>query len=182
MDNLEQISDFITAITSIVAIIVALIALRIEGKRNRFALGIQVLMEYSKQFNSTEFKAERRKVAQLMTELLYKSQETNDQIIFENLNYVGAGEILDFFQELGAMTKNKVLNLETVWGDYSYWLNHYWLFFKDAVALEREQGFKEYAVDMEWLYIKFNEKKYQHRNGPIDFDGFITYELSCTQP
>ena len=173
---METIASLVQTGTSIFAIVIAIYALYKEGKRARFSLGIEILLDKGKYFNSAEFKDQRKKTAKIMRKIIYSIPD-GGSANFSTQSHHNKDQILDFFQTIGSLTKEKVLDLKFVWSEYSYWLIHYWEFFYPAVQIDRDEHGEYFWEDVEWLYQQF-EKKFTKRKCKVDFIGFVEYELS----
>ena len=103
--------------------------------------------------------------------------QTGSEFDYSLIDHNVKSEVLDFFQTIGNLTKNKILDLDFVWRDYSYWLIHYWEFFKGAIERDREYG-DYFWEDAEWLYNQFKQK-YRNKKFIVNFKGFIEFENNC---
>jgi hypothetical protein len=173
---MKEIVPIISSITSISAIIIAVISIYVNGKRNRFALGIELFSKESDRFTSNEFIEKRVNLAKEMKKK-YSLKDNN------NIEYLGKcnekDELIDFFQIMGILAKRKILNIELIHSRFTYWLCHYWLFFEKEIENQKniDNGIWN---DAEWLKKQFEELNIKKgREISIEtIEKFIDYELS----
>lgn len=101
-------------------------------------LSVQISVEMDKQFDSTEMRQARRRLA---AQLLNKQEVTEARVI-------------DFFDKLAMYTHQDLIDQDIVSQSYSYWLERYWPAIKISIEEFRKQendaGFYQ---DVEELYV-----------------------------
>lgn len=108
-------SNFIIAVTSIVALVIAVLTFVVQNTRTKFTVGIEMLMKLDEQYNGTRMKLARHTAA---NEHLHGNTDLS--------------EILDFFEFIGLMVEKDVVEAEFI----------YCIFFNDIIsycALARDQ-------------------------------------------
>jgi hypothetical protein len=173
--DINIISQVITSITSIVAIIFSIVALRLESKRSRVSQEIQIMSDLSnKFFHSEDFIRKRRGVAKLMSDLAEINDSNAKSAIVSN--HVDRSEIFDFFQHVGFLSKKKLISVEYASKEFMWWFINYWEFFSEYTAQEQllERALWE---DLPWLYDKFGSTPYYRRRS-FDSKEFIDFELA----
>lgn len=61
--------------------------------------------------------------------------------------------VLEFFEEIGYMTRRKVLDEGMVWNSFSWWIEPYYLVSREAIVEARsETQSPSYFIEIEWLY------------------------------
>jgi hypothetical protein len=130
----------------------------------------ELLLKLEDQFYSATMRKHRKK---LMTVL------KKDPRDYHNINE----EILDFFEDIGFLTKKKVLSVELVWSTYCYWILRYYLLLQEYIGwLRKRDDDTTYYRDFEHLYRE-NLKMEENRRGrkieitPQQLQGFIDEEL-----
>ena len=126
------------AVSSIAAVIVAIAAVLIvivENKRDKFILGLKMLLELSDHFNSDSMLETRRKAAVSLLDGSYDDENV------ENL--------LDFFEMVGYLLKHRAINRQVLWCNISYWIIHYW--YAAEIHIERKQQ----KIPARWENIRY---------------------------
>ena len=109
-----MIQSFIVAeVVGILPAVIAIVALIIEGQRNRTTHQTQLLINLNEQWCSNETKLLRKRVAQ---KLLRK----------DNSNYE-LGELLDLISMICYLHKSKAVDAELLNNQFSWWIIRYWL-------------------------------------------------------
>lgn len=127
----------ITAWAAVAAAITAIIAIRAESKRSRFALGVDLIIKLDERFNSEEMQKARQDAAK---SLLDKT-------------YTGADDMLDFFEMIGLLTRRGALDEKMVWHTFFYWLHRYWCSANEYITKERREDFTVWA-DLNYLHSR----------------------------
>lgn len=113
--SLDIINISIAAGT-LVAAFTAVIAIYLEGKRSRFSLGVDTILNLDDRFNDTEMRQARLAAAKSILDILEKrTDKTNEDV----------EEVLDFFETVGLMTHKGALDDEMVWNTFFYYLHPY---------------------------------------------------------
>jgi len=106
------ISD-LASVFGIVAVLVAIVALVMESRRDRFALQADLLLRLDEKLHSPELKSLRRIAAE---KLLHN----------ENPNYE-LEEVLDYLSTIAFFYERKAIDTDLTYKNFSYWLGRYWL-------------------------------------------------------
>lgn len=113
----------ITALSGLVAAIIAAAALLAEGKRSRFSIGVDIILKLDERFNTEELRKIRRVAAKSILDKTYRDAE----------------EVLDFFEMMGLMVRKGALNEEMVWNLFFYWIHRYRLSANEYIEKERQK-------------------------------------------
>lgn len=120
----------ITAIISAIGVLVALLALLRQSRQSNFALGVSVLRDLEKDFDSDLMRHERL----VLATFLLKREE--DEPLPPHLT-----PVIDFFDTVGVYMHKGVLDEDMTGTTFYYWLEHYWqLMENDIESLEVELG------------------------------------------
>ena len=98
---------------------IAIVALWVEGRRNRNTHQTQLLINLNEQWCSNETKMLRKRVAQN----LLKQKEPNYEL----------GELLDFLSMICFLHDSKAVNEKLLNDQFSWWIVRYWLCAKEWV-------------------------------------------------
>lgn len=149
----------IAAISAVIGVIVSIIALIKQSNDTHLSLGIQLLRDLEKQFESEEMKQSR-----ITLSTLFINREQGAIISSETITSSAA--IADFFSTVGMLLKRNVLDLELTWAIFAYWLIHYWeILEKDINEFRKSQDASNYWSEFEYLYKKI--AKYDARKSKI---------------
>ena len=170
----------ISAWAGIVAAFAAIFAVWAEGRRSRYAQGLDILLNLSSEFNGETFKNSRRLVCNyLLKEINGKKVTKKEKEIFE----VGAYEILDHFEFLGTLLHQRTLDKNLVSSNYFYWVYRYWTCL-DKLILENRQEDETIWEEAEWLYNSLRKFEKRDRGNKLpaitkdDLISFYEYESS----
>ncbi len=118
------VSEIAIAIGTIALAVIAVWAIRTEGKRVRLALGADLVFRLDERFNSQDMKEMRQSVARNINQS-------------PNLQSPNLQPVLDFFEPIGQLMRNGVLDKELVYCMFFRWIHHYRHLAKDYIANER---------------------------------------------
>jgi len=145
----------ITALAAVVAAIVAIMAVLLENKRSNFSFGVDLILKLEDNFNSERMKTARKTAA---IDLLNSSDK--------NIT-----EILDFFEFMGYLTRQKTLDKKMVWEMFYYFLSKYYIASKDFIEKERHKD-PTIWVNLPYLYSCLSNVEKRERgcsSSDIDF-------------
>ena len=115
--------------------IIAIVALYVDGRRNRIALQTQLLLHLNEQWCSDEIKMLRRRVAQN----LLRKRSPNYEL----------GELLDFISVICYLYQDKAVNVNCIATQFGWWIVRYWLCAKEWVSNIRAvdpEGWKTFEL------------------------------------
>lgn len=171
--------NIISAWAAIVAALTAVLAIWVEGKRSRFAQGLDLLQKMREEFDSEPFKKKRRTIAKIL------AKEQSGQVLTKKSELIlktAGTDILDHFQTIGILMRRGMLDEELVYSEYLFWVECYWLSLQ-RVYLAFEETDITVWEDAKWLYkrLKKFEKKLPPRGTIIeltheDMEYFLRYE------
>ena len=141
------------SIASAIGVIVAIIVFIVESRRFIFTRAIDILLQYDDKFNSSEFREIRRRAASYLISGSKKEDKEGRQAICD---------VLNFFETIALLYKNKIIKDKMVWHTFSSWLLPYRkaaesyvvecrlqdptsyedtdILFKDILAIEQKRG------------------------------------------
>jgi hypothetical protein len=141
-DAISAWAAVVAAFAALVAALAAVIAISLEGKRARFAQGLDLLVRWREAFDTEDFKKKRRAVAKLLS--------TEGGWFERGKRLEDVEDILNHFQLIGYLRSRGILDRELVWEEYYFMLNHYYHLLKPYVASVREWDPTLWG-DVDWL-------------------------------
>jgi hypothetical protein len=133
-------------------------------------------MEFDKRFSSEDMLRERQSLASSL-------MDERDP---------GSEDLLDFFESVGHYAKRGLLDQETLWNEFSYFVIRYWPLLKDFVRRERSagDGDPELYANFEWLNGMMLEREARRRRKRVDeftpskaeLDRFLKEEVIVIEP
>lgn len=177
-DWLKDWSSVWGPIITLVGVFVAFWSLRSQAKQSRdtleayrTALKITTTLDLDYSFNSNEFKQIRCKAAQSIREGNIENRNVDD--------------VLDFFEHLAFLLKRGIIDEETIWHTFFWWIHRYW---KLSQAYAEKTRGKESTVweDLPDLYMKLlktEKEKNAKFNEELDADDmkkFLEDEINLT--
>jgi len=183
MMALSDMANVIIAITSIIAIFLAVFTFWRQMEQSRTFLGIQILREWESHFFYSEDMRNRR-----YTACRYLEGKSPEEIQYEDIP-AEAWEILDSFDSIGIYVNRRVVDPELAWDTFYYFLNIYWhVLAPHRDALQTEHGGTQYLNDIDGMYEKLTAYGVARRNlqgvdercSPYRIARFIEEELRAT--
>jgi hypothetical protein len=130
----------VSAIAASVGVIVALFYYTSNLKMTRLSNSAKMVIDLVNTFNSTEMRSHRRELASAL--------QGNKPI-----DLLRDAPVLEFFEEIGYMTRRGVLDAGMVWNSFSWWLEPYYLSAKSSIDQARRQAqSRVFFSETEWLY------------------------------
>jgi len=157
----------IAAISAVVGVVIAILALIKQSKDAHISLGIQLLHDLDKQFGGEEMKQFRRDIANLCI----KREEGVEISAFEICQ--NASDVSNFFEKIGLFLKRDILDLEFTWNYYAMYSICYWeVLEKDINELRKLQNDNTPWEGFEYLYkqMKKHDRKLKIRTGKVPRD------------
>ena len=181
--TLSDVTNLIVAVTSIVAIFLAVFTFWRQMKQSQTFLGIQILQEWELRFFWSDDMRRRRYVT-----CKYLQGKSPNEIRYEDIP-AEAWEILDTFDGIGLYVNRDVVEAELAWVTFYYWLNVYWYVLQPhRESLRAEHDGTQYLKDIDEMYQRLTEFGVKHRGlagiesrcSPIRITRFIEEELRAT--
>jgi hypothetical protein len=141
-------ADNVTAVFTVIATVAAIIAVIVEQRRSRFALGLDLLNRLMDKFEGNRLIPYRCSYANKM---LGRKKGPLGRIDIDDLLTV----IMDHFQEVGELTRKRIVSLEFAWSNYGYWLRYYRPLAEEFVFEFRKTDPSGWE-DVDWLFKKFS--------------------------
>lgn len=143
-------------------LIIALVVHWSESKRERFALGVDLILRLDSFFNSPEFRKTRNEAAAILL-----SGGPQKEIKTAPLD-----EVLNFFEMVGVLMLRGALNDEIAWNVFFSYMHKYKLCAKDYIDAQRE---KDSTVWEHFVKVYEHLKEAEKRNrGVSDKDLLLT--------
>lgn len=134
----------VSAIAACVGVILALVFYTLNLRNTRLSNSARMVLDLVSTFNSPTMRAKRRLFAQA---LINKRP---------SIDLTGDAPVLEFFEEVGYMTRRGVLDKGMVWNSFSWWLGHYYAAVTNAPNLIADARAKSNSLSLfretEWLY------------------------------
>ena len=154
--NLGDITNLVIAVTSTVAIIIAVYTFWKQNNQAKQFLGIQILREWESFFFSSPDMCRRRYV----TCRFFKSGG-KPPIPYE------AWDLLDTFDSIATYFNRRIVEDDLAWSTYYYWLDMYWYLLKPHVdALHASTEGVPYLKDVDEMYRKLTKFGERHKKLP----------------
>jgi hypothetical protein len=156
--NIGDITNVIVALTSIVAIVLAVYTFWAQNRQTKVFLGIQLLRDWENSFfGSPEMRRQRYITCHFF---LYHTPNAELPAV--------AWKILDEFDTIGIYVNRRIVDEEIAWATFYYWLNIYWHLLSPYVSklyAEHLDGV-EYYKNIEEMYVRLTHFGKIHRNLP----------------
>lgn len=116
----------------------------------------------------------------------YRRQFATDLLSGTNIDILGHVPVLEFFEEIGYMTRRGVLDKGMVWNSFFWWLAPYYEQSRQHIVVAREHlQSNVYFRDIEWLYQELRrvaakeqgQKQYLPRSPAFNAQ-FLKYEVT----
>lgn len=115
--------ESVASISAIIGVFLALVALVIESRRDRFTLQTQVLLGLDERFQSSEIRALRQQAAA--------------NLIAKAPNNYQLSQVLDFLATIAFLYERKAIDQDLAYRNFAYWMVRYWLCSTEFVRTER---------------------------------------------
>jgi hypothetical protein len=119
--------DAITAWAALVAAIIAVLAIWAESRRQRFAMGVELLLRLDEQFHTERMLANKKRIACAF--LANDCSQVPNEMI----------EIIDFYDEVGFFVRRGGLDKKAVYTFFFSYMFRFWYVARDYVDQERRQ-------------------------------------------
>jgi hypothetical protein len=143
----------VSALVASLGVIAAILYYSRVLKLTRLTSSAKMVMDLNKEFNSTEMRQYRRELASVL-------------LAGRSPNLVDNCPVLEFFEEIGYMTRRKILDGGMVWNTFSWWIEPYFLLCKAAITDARsETQSPMFFYETQWLYEYLSklQQKYEKR-------------------
>jgi hypothetical protein len=154
-------------IATIVGVLVAVIALIVDGRRTRLSLGLNNLWRLIEQWDHPDMRSRRAGVASA----LLADPSGRDHLSDEALDVVNTFELLAF------LVRARTLGIKHAWVNFSPWAIGWWYLYEPAIkGMQAEDS--TLFEDYEWLVNRFI--KYDARRRHLDRERVIPQEKDLT--
>lgn len=172
--------NLIGAITSIWAIVITLVTLIIESRQNRMALGVNVLRDLEKDFDSDLYREQRYKLAKFLLERESRGESRKMLPIYMT-------NVPDFFDSIGLYVNKGIIDTEFAHVTFAYWLERYGCLLTDDIRhLENDLNgvyWKNYETLLrEFTKISRRKSKGKEKLSKDDLFDFLNEEIQVCGP
>jgi len=157
----------IASLSAVFGVIIAIFTLIRQSKDAHISLGIQLLRDLDKQFESEEMKQYRRDIANLCIKRDKGAEISSFDICHR------ASDVANFFEKIGLFLKRDILDLEFTWNYYAMYSIGYWeVLEKDINEVRKLQNDNTAWEGFEYLYkqMKKYDRKLKIRSGKTPKD------------
>lgn len=150
--------EWLGAISTAIAVLVAAFAIWWQSHITRRVLGISILRDYDRAFDEDTMIKARLALAEFLLHRLQSnaSIQGNPETLFGQHAIVP-----DFFTTIGLLVKKHILDTEMVWSSYFWWVVHYWQLLREDIYAFRGKEDESYYQNFEGLYktlVRFDRK------------------------
>lgn len=148
-------------IASFLGVIVAVAAFLQQTRDTHLSLGVQLLRELERDFDSKEMRKNRSALAKL-----YVKQKLGKPL--PGSSFGDHSELFDFFATIGLLLKRGVLDVEFVWTSFYYWVIRHWeISDQDIQAWRKQEEDPTYWEECEYLYQRLARYDAKRRGVPV---------------
>ena len=148
-------------IASFIGVIVAVIVFLQQTRDTHLSLGVQLLRELERDFDSMEMRKNRSALAKL-----YLKQKLGKPL--PGSSFGDHSELFDFFTTVGLLLKRGVLDVEFVWTSFYYWFVRNWEVSEaDIQAWRKQEGDPTYWEECDYLYKQLVRYDAKRRGVPV---------------
>lgn len=146
----------IATISAAIGVIIAILAVIRQSQDTHVTLGVQLLHDLNKQFDSEKMRQYRREIAKLCIK-----REKGAEIVSTEI-CTHAAEVMNFFCTVGMFLKRKILDLEFTYALFATWVIVYWeIVEKDVYEVRKLTNDDSNWEEFEFLYKQM--KKYERK-------------------
>lgn len=163
-----SISDF-ASIFSILAVLIAIVALIIESRRDRLALQVDLLLRLDDKLQSPELKSLR----QIAAQKLLSNERPNYEL----------EDVLELFSTIAFLYERKTIDTDLTFKQFSYGLCRYWLCARSYVEEESRKHDPLSYKTLERVTQVFIEKELKSGHPPFSeevLQDFLKEETRAT--
>jgi hypothetical protein len=166
--SIESISALATAITSIIAILLAAYTFWFQTRQAKRTLGITIVREYERDFfNGIPMRQRRYRAARFLIDR--STKDIPPQACYE---------ILDFFDAFGIYVNRGFIETDIAWITLYYWLGFYWhSLVADVEAFNKRMHGVTYLSNCEELYRRLTRYAERHQNLPNEAKRFAPEDV-----
>jgi hypothetical protein len=148
-------SEALIAIASLATAVVAIIALIIESRRHRFAVGLDLILRLDTEFRSYRMIRQRKRAAEAL-------QKKDFSKAYNHID-----QVINFFEEVAFLLERKAIDAHIVWTHFFYYLNRLWYFIHEYVRSEqgRDPGLWTGVTEMYSRLEEIERKDRRKRGG-----------------
>jgi len=138
--------SIVSAMAACVGVTVALVYYTKNFRLTRLSNSAKMVHDLVGTFNSREMREQRGRFATALLREITAVDLRRD------------APVLEFFEEVGYMTRREILDKGMVWNSFSWWLEPYYLAAKEQiVAARRKADVPSLFIEIEWLFDRMCE-------------------------
>jgi hypothetical protein len=157
----------IAAISAVIGVMIAILAVIRQSQDTHVTLGVQLLHDLNKQFDSERMRQYRRAIAKLCIKREKGAEIVSTEICTQ------AADVMNFFCEVGMFLKRKIVDLEFTYALFSSFVILYWeILEKDVYEVRKLTNDNSNWEEFEYLYkqMKKYERKFKKPSGKVPED------------
>jgi hypothetical protein len=157
----------IAALSAAIGVIIAILAVIRQSNDTHITLGVQLLHDLNKHFDSEKMRQYRRDIAKLCIK-----REKGAKIVSTKI-CTQAADVMNFFCAVGMFLKRKILDLEFTYALFSSFVIVYWeILEKDVYEVRKLTNDNSNWEEFEYLYkqMKKYERKFKKPLGKVSED------------
>jgi hypothetical protein len=170
MDTIDWTA--IGSISSSIGVIVAIIIFIFQSRRAMLTKAIDILMQYDKRFDSTEFRLIRSRAAKYLLSGNKKEDGDGRQAI---------SDVLNFFEAVAFLYKNKIIKADMIWHTFASWFLAYWkaaeLYIQES-RLEDPTAYEDTNTLFDAVLTIEKKARFNRTKKSID-DEYVKHVLEC---
>jgi hypothetical protein len=173
------LATWVGVIFVLVGVCIAGLAFRSAQQSARRSVGLEVVWRLDARFTSKRMRCARSQAAGVLAEV------SNHQTTMDDERLWAADDVLDFFEDLGLLLHEHVLNANVVHSYFSHWIEGYWFAAETYLTYVRERDPTAWG-DFQDLYRRMMviEQKVAGKSvkrSPAEVPRFLDEELRvCT--
>ncbi len=149
---MEQWIPFIMALIAVGSLAATIYFGHRQQENAKTLLSIQLRMEFDRQYESDHMRGVRR----LLASALLQGKEPPDE------------DVMGFFDSMGFYTQRRVIDMDTIWNEFSWEVLHYWPALRSYIKkIRTEEGDSEFYENFEWLYNKILQETASRKHQSI---------------
>ncbi len=112
------------ALSSVAGMVIALVALVLELRNQRFSMGVDLILRLAEQYDSKEMRKRRKSAAGSL-----RDEKPNQQL----------DDVLNFFEMVAYLVKKQAISPNLVWHKFDYWIRGWWFSSLDYIRRTQKE-------------------------------------------
>jgi hypothetical protein len=153
-------AGILAAWAAILGVVIAIVTLAIQNRQAHFTSSIELLLHFEERFESDEFRRKRKQAAAAL--LGGKTDQADD--------------VLDFFEMVGLLIRQRALNETMVWHAFGRWALLYHHAALPTMEKKKEEDSSAWT-ELCYLFERMKDLELRHR-GATNLDYFTARETT----